>query len=242
MIVIPAVDIRGGRCVRLQQGDPARETVFEQDPVAAARRWSDAGAELIHVVDLDGALDGVSVNAATIEAIGAALPGRVQVGGGIRAVETAERYLAAGVRRVVVGTRAAEDAPWLRETCAALPGRVCVGIDARDGFVAVRGWQEITRRRAADLLAEVEAAGAAAVIYTDIARDGMLSGPNVEATRRLAEAATVPVIASGGVSRAADVRALRPLGLEGVIVGRALYGGCLTFEDARQAARDPGGG
>lgn len=235
MIVIPAIDIKNGRCVRLLQGRMDAETVFSDDPAAMARRWADAGAELIHVVDLDGAVEKTPRNLDVIRAILAAVDVPIQVGGGIRSEETLAMYLDSGVHRVVIGTEAVRNPEMVREACAAHPGRIVVGIDAREGWVAVEGWTETTRTRAADLARMFEDSGVAAVNFTDIHRDGMQTGPNIEETRRLARAVNIPVVASGGVSTLEDIAALLPLeadGVTGVITGRALYAGTLDLSAA----------
>lgn len=235
--LIPAIDLRGGRAVRLLQGDYDRETVFGDDPVAIARRWEAEGAARLHVVDLDGARDGASTQLEVITRIAAALQVPVQVGGGLRDAASVERVLAAGAERAILGTAAADPrvaAPLLDR----FGERLIVGIDARDGRVAVRGWRETLDRDALELARELVALGARRFIVTDIARDGMLEGPNLAAMRRMAEAVPVPVIASGGVARVEDVRALAALEcLEGVIVGRALYTGDLSLPHALAAIR-----
>jgi phosphoribosylformimino-5-aminoimidazole carboxamide ribotide isomerase len=235
MIVIPAIDIKGGRCVRLLQGRMEDETVFSDDPAAMAKRWADAGAELIHIVDLDGAVEKTPRNLEVVRAILAAVDVPIQVGGGIRSTETLAMYLDIGVSRVVIGTEAVRNPAMVREACAAHPGKVVVGIDAREGWVAVEGWTETTQTRAADLARQFEDSGVAAINFTDIHRDGMQSGPNLEETRALAQAVNIPVVASGGVASLKDIAALLPLesdGVTGVITGRALYTGGLDLRDA----------
>ena len=234
--IYPAIDLRGGRCVRLTEGDFGRETVYGDDPVAVARRWAEAGAAWLHVVDLDGARAGRPLQAPLVGAICAAVPIPVQVGGGLRDEAAVAEVLAGGAARVVVGTMAAREPERCRALCAAHPGRVAVGIDARDGLVRVAGWLEGERLPAERLAAAAAAFGAAAVIYTDIGRDGTERGPDVEGTRAVARAAAgVPVIASGGVGAAAHLRVLMPLAADGVagcVVGRALYTGAVTLADA----------
>jgi phosphoribosylformimino-5-aminoimidazole carboxamide ribotide isomerase len=235
MIVIPAIDIKGGRCVRLLQGRMEDETVFSDDPAAMARRWAEAGAELIHIVDLDGAVEKTPRNLEAIRAILAAVDVPIQVGGGVRSAETLGMYLEIGAGRVVIGTEAVRNPDMVREACAAHPGKVVVGIDAREGWVAVEGWTETTRTRAADLARRFEDSGVAAINFTDIHRDGMRSGPNLEETRALARAIDIPVVASGGVASLEDIAALLPLesdGVAGVITGRALYDGGLDLREA----------
>ncbi len=239
MIVIPAIDLKGGRCVRLRQGRMDEETVFDADPVAVAQRWIKAGAQRLHLVDLDGAVQGEPAHEEVIHAIAAACPETpLQIGGGIRSRETAERYVAAGVHYVIVGTRAVRDPAFVESLSAALPGRVCVGLDARGGYVATDGWEQTSEVAAVDLARRFENAGVAALIFTDIGRDGMLGGCNVDATRELARAVSIPVIASGGVTSLDDVRSLAasPEGIAGAIVGRAIYDGGLDLAEAIRVA------
>lgn len=238
MEVWPAIDIRGGRCVRLQEGDFNRETVFSADPVDAALRWKSQGARRLHVVDLDGAREGQPVNRGIVERIVTVTGLPVQLGGGIRGEAMLEAYLDSGVTRVVVGTRAVEDPEWLAEVSRAHPGRVVLGLDARNGQLASRGWLENSRTDVLQYATRLPELPLAALVYTDIARDGVMKGPNVEATRRLAEATTVPVIASGGVSSLSDVEALSALPLAGMIIGRALYEGTIELSDAIGIAGD----
>jgi phosphoribosylformimino-5-aminoimidazole carboxamide ribotide isomerase len=235
MLVIPAIDLKEGRCVRLEQGLMDKDTVYSEDPAAQARSWQEQGGELLHLVDLDGAFAGVPKNRAAIEAIVAAIGIPTELGGGIRDLVTIEAYLALGIGRVILGTVAKENPALVAEACQLFPGRIVVGIDAKDGLVAVRGWADVTAKRATELAQEMEGLGVAAIIYTDIARDGMLQGPNLEATRRLAESLTIPVIASGGVSSLRDIEnlmAIEAAGVTGVITGKAIYTGAL---DLRQA-------
>ncbi len=236
MILYPAIDLKDGACVRLRRGEMDRATVFSRDPAAQARAFAEAGCEWLHVVDLDGAFAGAPVNRAAVEAIVAAVAVPVQLGGGVRDMATLEGWLEAGVRRIVLGTAAARDPDFLVAACARYPGRVAVGIDARKGRVAVAGWAETLPLALRDLARRAEDAGAAAIVYTDIARDGTLEGPNVEATRALALSVAIPVIASGGVASASDLAALKAIesaGVAGVIVGRALYEGRVALEEAR---------
>jgi len=243
MLIIPAIDIKDGRCVRLYQGDMDRETVYYQQPLDAARHLVEEGARLIHVVDLNGAVEGRPVHLAELAAIcaesGAAA---VEMGGGLRTLEAVEQAMVAGVERVVIGTKAYEDQDFLRGACARFPGRVVVGIDARAGKVAVRGWRDDTAMDAMELARRCEQDGAARIIYTDISRDGTGAGVNADQTAKLARAVGIPVIASGGVGSLDDIRALAGFagdGIEGVIVGRALYNGAFTLAEAMAAA---GGG
>ncbi len=238
MDVIPAIDVLEGRCVRLYQGDYGRSQTFDENPVAVARQWCDRGASRLHVVDLDGAKAGHPVNQKTIEAIVEAVPIPVQVGGGLRDRESIADLLSLGVASAIVGTIAVEQPEAIAQWCQAFPGQIIAGIDARDGLVATRGWQETSQIAATDLAARMVEAGVAAIIYTDIHRDGTLSGPNLDALRQLAEAIDLPIIASGGMSSVSDLLqllALEPLGVTGAIVGRALYTGDIALEEALQA-------
>jgi phosphoribosylformimino-5-aminoimidazole carboxamide ribotide isomerase len=234
MILYPAIDLKDGQCVRLLRGDMAKATVFGADPAAQARAFAQAGCRWLHLVDLNGAFAGAPVNGAAVEAILAAVTVPVQLGGGIRDRATLERWLERGVTRVILGTAAVRDPGFVREAAAAWPGRVAVGIDARAGMVAVEGWAETTDMTATDLARRFEDAGVAAIVYTDIERDGAMQGPNVAATAALARAVAIPVIASGGVSSLADLQALKDSGapLDGAISGRALYEGKLDLAAA----------
>jgi phosphoribosylformimino-5-aminoimidazole carboxamide ribotide isomerase len=235
VILFPAIDLKDGQCVRLKQGDMAAATVFNDDPAAQARIFAGQGFSWLHVVDLNGAFAGRPVNAAAVEAIIAAVSIPVQLGGGIRDLATVESWLSRGVSRVIIGTAAVRNPELVREACRLFPGRVAVGIDARGGKVAVEGWAEVSERSAAELARRFEDAGVAAIIYTDIERDGVLKGLNLPATAALAASTSIPVIASGGLASLDDVRALlRPeyAMLEGAVAGRALYDGRL---DAREA-------
>ncbi len=235
MLIIPAIDLKNGKCVRLEQGRMDAETVYADDPVLAAKRWADAGAELIHIVDLDGAVGGTLCHGALIARLLEAVGVPVQLGGGIRDAQTAESLLDMGVFRVVIGTEAIHTPAWLSEICRRRPGRVAVGLDARNGCIAVNGWTRTTDIAAVDLARRLEDRGVAAFIFTDIHRDGMQSGPNIEETRRLAENVSVPVIASGGVGGLDHIRALQPLeamGVVGVIIGKALYSGAIDLKEA----------
>ena len=235
--IYPAIDLKGGQVVRLAEGDMARATVYADDPAAQARAFFEQGATALHVVDLDGAFAGAGVNSAAVERIVAAFPGRIQVGGGIRDRAAIDRWLALGVARVVVGTAALEDPTMVRAAAAAAPGAIIVAVDARAGMVATRGWASVSTVAVADLAARFADAGVAALLFTDVGRDGMLKGVNVEATAALAAATALPVIASGGVAGAGDITALRAYpNIEGVIVGRAIYDGRLTLGDALSMA------
>jgi len=235
VIVIPAIDLKDGNCVRLEQGLMDKDTVFNDNPGAQARIWAEQGAELLHIVDLDGAFAGEPRNRAAIEAIVKAITIPTQLGGGIRDLATIEAYLALGIGRVIIGTAAQRNPELVKEACAKFPGRIVVGIDAKDGLVAVQGWAEVTDITAVELARKFEGYGVSAIIYTDISRDGMMQGPNIEATRKLAEAISIPVIASGGVSRLADIEnlmAVEASGISGVITGKAIYNGALNLTEA----------
>ena len=235
MIIFPAIDLKEGLCVRLMQGDPDRMTVYGKDPVATAQRWVQEGAQWLHVVDLDGAFSKSPKNRDAIAGIVKAVPIPVQVGGGIRQWETIEDYLFLGVQRVILGTVALRQPDLLDRACERFPHRIALGIDARGGQVAIEGWKETTGTDAVALAQRFARLPLGALIYTDIHRDGMQSGVNVEATRRLLEATRLPVIASGGVATLSDIEALFPLiplGLAGVITGKALYSGTLKLNEA----------
>ncbi|MEE8187813.1 MAG: 1-(5-phosphoribosyl)-5-[(5-phosphoribosylamino)methylideneamino]imidazole-4-carboxamide isomerase [Kiloniellales bacterium] len=228
MILFPAIDLKDGKAVRLIRGDMDRATVFNEDPAAQARDFAEAGFVWLHLVDLNGAFAGKPVNGAAVEAVRAAVDLPIQLGGGIRDMETIEAWLGAGITRVILGTVAVKDPELARAACRAFPGSVVLGIDARGGRVAVEGWAEQSDMGAVDLAKGFEDAGAAAIVYTDIERDGVLQGVNLEATRALAEAVSTPVIASGGVASLDDIAALMKIesaGIEGAIIGRALYDG-----------------
>jgi len=238
MLIIPAIDLKDGRCVRLYQGDMDKETVFYESPLDAARHWVEQGAKLLHVVDLNGAVEGHPVHKTEVAAICTALDVSVELGGGLRSMKAIEEALATGVHRVVVGTAAYENRELLRSLCRKWPGKVIVGIDAREGRVALRGWQQDTSMDAVELAKRCEEDGASRIIYTDISRDGTQAGVGIEETRRLARAVKTPVIASGGVATLDDLRHLKEIegeGVEGVIVGRALYAGAFTLGEAIEA-------
>ena len=241
MILFPAIDLKDGQCVRLLKGDMGQATVFNDDPAAQARSFVAQGFEWLHLVDLNGAVDGKPVNSAAVESILEAVPVPVQLGGGIRDMDTISHWLERGVRRVILGTAALEDPDLVRNACRTYPGRIVVSIDARDGKVASRGWVETTEVKALDLALAMEKAGVAAIVFTDIDRDGALSGVNVDATVDLAWALNVPVIASGGIASIADLRALleeEDSGIEGAISGRALYDGRIDPQEALALLRD----
>jgi phosphoribosylformimino-5-aminoimidazole carboxamide ribotide isomerase len=228
----PAIDLRDGRCVRLLQGDYARETVFSDDPVAMARRFVDQGARRLHIVDLDGAKAGDAVQAGLIARMVSAAGVPCQVGGGIRRLETAQAYAAAGVARLVVGSVAIEEPELLVALAAALPGQIVLGLDARNGMVAVRGWLETSRLAAVEVAQRHADLDLAGIVYTDIATDGMLQGPNLPALKEMIAATPLPVVASGGIATASDLIEVASIGAEGCIVGRALYDGGLNLVDA----------
>jgi phosphoribosylformimino-5-aminoimidazole carboxamide ribotide isomerase len=237
MQIWPAIDLLGGKCVRLQQGDYARETVFSDDPAGVARQFEEAGGRHLHLVDLDGARAGRPVNLHAVRAILNAVAMECELGGGVRDEATIEALLELGLARLVLGTSALKRPEWFREMCAKFPDRLALGVDARHGMVATDGWLETSSVAAVDLVQQFAASPVAAIIYTDISTDGMLAGPNVAAMRDMQAATATPVIASGGVTTAADVAELAAAGLAGAIVGRALYAGTLTIADALAAAK-----
>ena len=240
MIIIPAVDIKNGKCVRLVQGRIEEETIFSNDPAAMAQQWEQAGAEWIHVIDLDGAFEKCPQNIDAIKKILSAVDTPIQLGGGIRNEQTVQMFMEMGVQRVIIGTGAIKNPEWVQQAATKFPDGIVVGIDARNGYVAVEGWTETTRVQAVDLAKRFENCGVAAVNFTDIYRDGMQTGPNIEETRRLAEAISIPVVASGGVATIADIQNLLPLeavGVVGVITGKALYSGTLDFQEAQSLAK-----
>jgi len=238
MLIIPAIDLKDGRCVRLFQGEMDKQTVYFQDPVIAARHWIGEGATFLHIVDLNGAVEGRPVHTKEVAAICRQAGLSVELGGGLRSVEAVEAAFDLGVSRVVIGTAAYNDVEFLRTLCKQFPGKIVVGIDARQGKVAVKGWQETTSMNAVDLAKRCEGDGAARIIYTDIRRDGTSEGVNLTETLKIAQAVKIPIIASGGVATLDDIRRLRPHekdGVEGVIVGRALYAVAFSFRDALMA-------
>ena len=241
MLLIPAIDLKDGKCVRLKQGDMNDATTFGEDPAAMARRWVDAGARRLHLVDLNGAFAGKPVNEAAVKAIlaevGDEIP--VQLGGGIRDLDTIERYLDDGLSFIIIGTAAVKSPGFLKDACSAFGGHIIVGLDAKDGKVATDGWSKLTGHEVIDLARKFQDYGVEGVIYTDIGRDGMLTGINIDATVKLAQALTIPVIASGGLSRMADIEqlcAIEAQGVTGVICGRAIYSGDLDFAAAQARA------
>ncbi|MEN2473569.1 1-(5-phosphoribosyl)-5-[(5-phosphoribosylamino)methylideneamino]imidazole-4-carboxamide isomerase [Burkholderia theae] len=246
MLLIPAIDLKDGQCVRLKQGDMDQATIFSEDPAAMARKWVDLGARRLHLVDLNGAFAGKPRNLEAIEAIldevGDEIP--VQLGGGIRSLETIEKYLDAGLSYVIIGTAAVKDPGFLQDACTAFAGNIIVGLDAKDGKVATDGWSKLTGHEVIDLARKFEDYGVESIVYTDIGRDGMLQGINIEATVKLAQAVGIPVIASGGLSNLTDIENLCEVeeqGVEGVICGRAIYSGDLDFAAAQKRADELNG-
>jgi len=240
MLIIPAIDLKNGACVRLKQGRMEDDTVFSNDPIGVAAQWVEQGARRLHLVDLNGAFAGEPVNGEIVRAIATRWPQLpVQIGGGIRSLETIEAYVRAGVSYVILGTKAVKEPSFVRDACKAFPGRVIVGIDAKDGWVATDGWAEVSSVQAVDLAKQFKADGISAIVYTDIARDGMMQGVNVEATAKLARDSGLPVIASGGVTNLDDVRRLLSVqgdGVIGTITGRAIYEGTLDLAEAQALA------
>lgn len=235
MLIIPAIDLKEGKCVRLEQGLMDKATVYSDDPATTAKHWEAQGAELLHVVDLNGAFAGVPKNLDAIKAIRGAVRMPIEVGGGIRDLATIRSLVAIGIDRIILGTAAIENPAFVQEACVKFPGRIIVGIDAREGLVAIKGWAEVTQVKAVDLAVKMQEYGVIAIIYTDIKRDGMLSGPNIEATQALAKALHIPVIASGGVHTMKDIENLltvRHSGVSGVITGKAIYSGSLNLREA----------
>ena len=235
MLIIPAIDLKEGKCVRLEQGLMDKATVYSDDPATTAKHWEAQGAELLHVVDLNGAFAGIPKNLDAIKAIRSAVKMPIEVGGGIRDMATIRTLVSIGIDRIILGTAAIENPAFVQEACREFSGRIIVGIDARDGLVAIKGWAEVTKVKAVDLATQMQDYGVIAIIYTDIKRDGMLSGPNIEATKALAEALHIPVIASGGVHTMKDVEnllAVRYSGVSGVITGKAIYSGSLNLKEA----------
>jgi len=242
MIIIPAIDLKDGECVRLRQGKMEDDTVFSDDPVAVAGRWVDAGCRRLHLVDLNGAFAGEPVNAEVIHKIADTYPDLpIQVGGGIRDEKTIETYLDAGVSYVIIGTRAVSDPHFISDICAGFPGHIIIGLDAKDGKVAIDGWSKVSRHDVIDMAQRFEEDGVEAIVYTDISRDGMMQGVNVDATVKLALSIHIPVIASGGITNLEDIRALKAVeeeGIMGAITGRAIYEGTLDFAEAQKLADD----
>ncbi|NLZ11380.1 MAG: 1-(5-phosphoribosyl)-5-[(5-phosphoribosylamino)methylideneamino]imidazole-4-carboxamide isomerase [Alcaligenaceae bacterium] len=246
MLLIPAIDLKDGQCVRLRQGDLADATIFSEDPAAMATEWLDQGARRLHLVDLNGAVAGTPKNLTAIKSILRAMDDEipVQIGGGIRDLNTIESYLDIGISYVIIGTAAVKDPGFLRDACSAFPGSIIVGLDARDGKVATDGWSKLTRHDVYDIARKFEDYGCEAIIYTDIGRDGMLSGVNIDATVKLAQAVSIPIIASGGVTDLRDIEALCAVeeeGVQGAILGRSIYEGTLDFAEAQALADELNG-
>lgn len=244
MRIIPAVDIKAGQCVRLVQGKADQETIYSNDPVAMACHWDEEGAQLIHVVDLDGAFDGKPVNVDIIKNIIYNSTVDIQIGGGIRTMDALSAYFDAGAYRIILGTIAHQQPEFVEQACKKYPGKILVGIDARNGKVAIQGWREVSDQSAADLAKSLESAGVAGYIFTDISKDGMMQGPNLEQIKEFASATTTPVIASGGVSRIEDVinlLALEKEGVEGMIIGKALYDKKLDYREILKKVKEHAG-
>ncbi len=240
MLLIPAIDLKDGKCVRLRQGRMDDETIFSDDPVAMAARWVEAGARRLHLVDLNGAFEGKPVNGDVVHAIAQAFPEvPIQIGGGIRDEETVQTYLDAGVEYVIIGTKAVNAPHFVNDLCLEFPGHIIVGLDAKDGKVAIDGWSKLSKHDVIDMARHFEEDGVSAIIYTDIGRDGMMTGVNVEATVKLAQAVNIPIIASGGITNLDDIRALCAVadeGIAGAITGRAIYEGTLDFAEGQKLA------
>ena len=243
MLIIPAIDLKDGKCVRLKQGQMEKSTIFSENPAEMARKWVNLGAQRLHLVDLDGAFAGKPVNESAIKSIvsevGADIP--IQLGGGIRNLDTVEKFIHSGVDSVIIGTAAVTHPGFLHEVCFAFPGQIVVGLDAKDGDVAINGWAKLTGHNVIELAQKFEEYGVESIIYTDIGRDGMLSGVNIEATVKLSESLKIPVVASGGVSNIGDIKALcevANIGIRGVITGTAIYEGTLDFKVAQQLAKE----
>jgi phosphoribosylformimino-5-aminoimidazole carboxamide ribotide isomerase len=238
MLIIPAIDLKDGKCVRLRRGKMEESTVFSDDPVAMAAQWVEAGARRLHLVDLNGAFEGMPVNGEVVKAIASRYPKLpIQIGGGIRTLETIEAYLAAGVTYAIIGTKAVKQPSFVADACKHFPGHIIVGIDAKNGFVATDGWAEVSEVKATELAKRFEADGVSAIVYTDIDRDGMMQGVNVDATVDMAKASSIPVIASGGITNMNDIEALNAVsqfGILGAITGRAIYEGTLDVAKAQK--------
>ena len=233
MLIIPAIDLKDGQCVRLQQGRKDAVTVYSENPSATAKKWESSGAKVLHVVDLDGAFSGSQKNYSRIIEIRKAVKMVIEVGGGIRNISTVDKLLSAGIDRVIIGTSAIEDAQFVTDACNKFPGRILVGIDANDGKVAVKGWEEVSAIDAMELAKRVEMIGVSGIIYTDISRDGMLTGPNLPALEEMVKNVNIPVIASGGIANMEDIRNLLKIpGLWGAITGKAIYSGSLDLREA----------
>ena len=237
MKIIPAIDIQNGNCVRLRQGDFAQETIFDKNPLNIAQKWVDEGAERLHLVDLDGARLGTPINLDIISSICKKFPSiPIQIGGGIRDLKTAENYLLAGATYIIIGTKAVEEPKFVKELCKIFPGNIIVGVDAKNGEVATDGWESVSDKNVIELSKEFENIGVSEIVYTDIEKDGMMKGLNMDATLNLAESVNIPIIASGGVSCLDDIRKMKPYvgsGISGIIIGRALYEKTITIKEAK---------
>src|SRR3989339_1605956 len=234
MLIIPAIDLKGGKCVRLTQGKKDAETVFSDDPVDVAKSWEEQGAEYLHVVDLDGAFEGIPKNIAIVGQIIEQISIPIEFGGGLRTTQSVKKILDLGADRVIVGTKAIDSPSWVDELCTTFPGRIAVGIDAKNGKVAVNGWTSVCEWTAVDFAREIEKASPCAIIFTDISKDGMLQGPNISSLKELLLAVKTPVIASGGISSLKDIEALSHLPIAGMIIGKALYTGRIKLSEAKQ--------
>ena len=234
MLIIPAIDLKGGKCVRLTQGQKDAETVFSDDPVDVAKSWQDQGAEYLHVVDLDGAFEGAPKNLPIVEQIVKNVKTPVEFGGGLRTTQSVRTLLDAGINRVIIGTKAIDSPSWVEELCAKFPGRIAIGIDAKNGRVAVKGWTSLSELTSVAFAKEIEKISPCAIIFTDISKDGMLQGPNIPALKDLLLAVKTPVIASGGISSLKDVESLCKLPIAGMIIGKALYTGHIKLPEAKQ--------
>jgi len=243
MLIIPAIDLKDGQCVRLKQGIMEDSTVFSDDPVAMAQRWVNEGCRRLHLVDLNGAFEGKPMNGDAVKAIARKFPDLpIQIGGGIRSAEIIDAYLSAGVSFVIIGTKAVKEPDFVTAACKQFPGKIIVGIDAKDGLVATDGWAEVSAVKATDLAKRFARDGVSAIVYTDIARDGMMQGVNVEATLAMAKASPIPVIASGGITNMDDIRALKSVAIQGIlgaITGRAIYEGTLSVKEAQEYCDRP---
>ncbi|MDP2279307.1 MAG: 1-(5-phosphoribosyl)-5-[(5-phosphoribosylamino)methylideneamino]imidazole-4-carboxamide isomerase [Nitrospirota bacterium] len=241
MFVIPAIDLKNGQCVRLLQGKEDAVTIYSNDPASTARKWEECGAKLLHVVDLDGAFTGSQKNLDAIIKIRESVSIDIEVGGGIRDIKKIDELISIGINRIILGTAVIEKPYLLKDACNKYPGRILAGIDAKDGKAAVKGWVEVTGADAKNLAREMEKAGAAGIIYTDISRDGMLAGPNIPAMKEMAETVSIPIIASGGVSSIKDIISLKEIkNLWGVITGKAIYSGAVDLKEAIRIAQSPG--
>ncbi|TLD40031.1 MAG: Phosphoribosylformimino-5-aminoimidazole carboxamide ribotide isomerase [Candidatus Jettenia ecosi] len=234
MLIIPAIDLKGGKCVRLTQGQKDAETIFSDNPVDVARSWQDQGADYLHVVDLDGAFEGAPKNLSIVEQIIKQVKIPIEFGGGLRTTQTIKTVLDLGIDRVIIGTKAIDSPSWVNELCTTFPGRIAVGIDAKNGRVAVKGWTSVCEWTAMSFAREIEKASPCAIIYTDISKDGMLQGPNISSLQELLMTVKIPIIASGGISSLKDIEALSKLPIAGMIIGKALYTGHIKLPEAKQ--------